>query len=164
MGRKSGKSDAEKTPYEKAREKCGLTREKASERMDYISADRIEKIENGRASANPEDVLAMAEAYDDSLLCNYYCSRECPIGRKHVPFLEIKDLSRITLETLSTLNSLNQLRDRFVDISVDDQITEDELEDFLLIKQKLENISLTADTLRYWMEQNLPDREENSPS
>ena len=75
MGRKSGKSDAEKTPYEKAREKCGLTREKASERMDYISADRIEKIENGRASANPEDVLAMAEAYDDSLLCNYYCSR-----------------------------------------------------------------------------------------
>ncbi len=164
MGRKSGKSDAEKTPYEKAREKCGLTREKASERMDYISADRIEKIENGRASANPEDVLAMAEAYDDSLLCNYYCSRECPIGRKHVPFIEIKDLSRITLETLSTLNSLNQLRDRFVDISVDDQITEDELEDFLLIKQKLENISLTADTLRYWMEQNLPDREENSSS
>lgn len=164
MGRKSGKSDAEKTPYEKAREKCGLTREKASERMDYISADRIEKIENGRASANPEDVLAMAEAYDDSLLCNYYCSRECPIGRKHVPFIEIKDLSRITLETLSTLNSLNQLRDRFVDISVDDQITEDELEDFLLIKQKLENISLTADTLRYWMEQNLPDREESSPS
>ena len=164
MGRKSGKSDAEKTPYEKAREKCGLTREKASERMDYISADRIEKIENGRASANPEDVLAMAEAYDDSLLCNYYCSRECPIGRKHVPFIEIKDLSRITLETLSTLNSLNQLRDRFVDISVDDQITEDELEDFLLIKQKLENISLTADTLRYWMEQNLPDREENNPS
>ena len=164
MGRKSGKSDAEKTPYEKAREKCGLTREKASERMDYISADRIEKIENGRASANPEDVLAMAEAYDDSLLCNYYCSRECPIGRKHVPYIEIKDLSRITLETLSTLNSLNQLRDRFVDISVDDQITEDELEDFLLIKQKLENISLTADTLRYWMEQNLPDLEENSPS
>ena len=40
----------------------------------------------------------------------------------------------------------------------------DELEDFLLIKQKLENISLTADTLRYWMEHNLPDREENSPS
>jgi hypothetical protein len=164
MGRKSGKSDAEKTPYEKAREKCGLTREKASERMDYISADRIEKIENGRASANPEDVLAMAEAYEDSLLCNYYCSRECPIGRKHVPYIEIKDLSRITLETLSTLNSLNQLKDRFVDISVDDKITEDELDDFMLIREKLENISLTADTLRYWMEQNLPDREENSPS
>ena len=164
MGRKSSKSDEAKTPYEKAREKCGLTREKASERMDYISADRIEKIENGRASANPEDVLAMAEAYDDSLLCNYYCSRECPIGRKHVPYIEIKDLSRITLETLSTLNSLNQLKDRFVDISVDDKLTEDELDDFMLIREKLENISLTADTLRYWMEQNLPDREENNPS
>ena len=106
----------------------------------------------------------MAEAYDDSLLCNYYCSRECPIGRKHVPYIEIKDLSRITLETLSTLNSLNQLKDRFVDISVDDKITEDELDDFMLIREKLENISLTADTLRYWMEQNLPDREENNPS
>lgn len=155
MGKRSSKSEEEKTIYEKARERCGLTREQASEMMDYISSDRIERIENGRTAAAPEDVLAMAEAYNDSLLCNYYCSQECPIGQQYVPAVEVKDLAHITLETLSTLNSLNQMKDRFIDIAADGKVTEDEMEDFSLIREKLEQISLTADTLRYWMDQNI---------
>lgn len=155
MGKRSSKSEEEKTVYEKARERCGLTREQASEMMDYVSADRIERIENGRTSAAPEDVLAMARAYNDSLLCNYYCSQECPIGQQYVPAVELKDLAHITLETLSTLNSLNQMKDRFIEIAADGKITEDEITDFNLIREKLEQISLTADTLKYWMDQNL---------
>jgi hypothetical protein len=155
MGKRSSKSEEEKTIYEKARERCGLTREQASEMMDYISSDRIERIENGRTAAAPEDVLAMAEAYNDSLLCNYYCSQECPIGQQYVPAVEVKDLAHITLETLSTLNSLNRMKDRFIDIAADGKVTEDEMEDFSLIREKLEQISLTADTLKYWMDQNI---------
>ena len=155
MGKRSSKSEEEKTIYEKARERCGLTREQASEMMDYISSDRIERIENGRTAAAPEDVLAMAEAYNDSLLCNYYCSQECPIGQQYVPAVEVKDLAHITLETLSTLNSLNRMKDRFIDIAADGKVTEDEMEDFSLIREKLEQISLTADALRYWMDQNI---------
>lgn len=155
MGKRSSKSEEEKTIYEKARERCGLTREQASEMMDYISSDRIERIENGRTAAAPEDVLAMTEAYNDSLLCNYYCSQECPIGQQYVPAVEVKDLAHITLETLSTLNSLNRMKDRFIDIAADGKVTEDEMEDFSLIREKLEQISLTADTLRYWMDQNI---------
>ena len=155
MGKRSSKSEEEKTIYEKARERCGLTREQASEMMDYISSDRIERIENGRTAAAPEDVLAMAEAYNDSLLCNYYCSQECPIGQQYVPAVEVKDLAHITLETLSTLNSLNRMKDRFIDIAADGKVTEDEMEDCSLIREKLEQISLTADALRYWMDQNI---------
>jgi hypothetical protein len=162
MARASTKDN--KNIYFRQREQCGLTREEASEVLGGLTADRIEKIENERSLAHPDEVLMMAEGYKAPHLCNYYCANECPIGQQYVPEIQVKDLSRITLETLSTLNSLNQLKDRFVDISVDDKITEDELDDFMLIREKLENISLTADTLRYWMEQNLPDREENSPS
>lgn len=55
----------------------------------------------------------------------------------------------------STLNALNQLKDRFIDIAADGKISEDELMDFNNIKNKLEQISLTADTLRFWMEQHI---------
>lgn len=155
MGKRSGKPEEEKTVYERAREKCNLTRAQASERMDYISADRIERIENGRAAASPEDVIAMAAAYNDSLLCNYYCSRECPIGQQYVPAIEIKDLANITLETLSTLNALDRLKERFIDISADGKVTDSEMSDFNKIRENLEKISLLADTLRFWMDQNI---------
>lgn len=157
MGKRSVREN--KTPYQLAREACGLTREQASEKMEYVSADRIEKIENERISPGPDDVMAMAKAYNDTLLCNYYCSEQCLIGREYVPAIEIKNLSEITLEALSTLNALEKARDRFIDIAADSRISPDEMEDFLDIRDKLEKIALTADSLRYWMDRNLPDAE-----
>lgn len=158
MGRRSSKSEEEKTVYEKARERCGLTREQAASLSDYVlSADRIEKIENGRALPHPEDIIIMSRIYKDTLLCNHFCSRECPIGRLYVPEVEIKDLSRITLETLSSLHALTQLKDRFIDIAADSAVTEDEMQDFMRIRERLEEISLAADSLRYWMDKNLPE-------
>ena len=44
MGKRSTKEN--KNIYQTSRESLALTREKASEQMLYISADRIEKIEN----------------------------------------------------------------------------------------------------------------------
>ena len=43
MGKKSTKEN--KNIYQTSREEAGLTREKASELMEFVSADRIEKIE-----------------------------------------------------------------------------------------------------------------------
>ena len=74
-----------KTAYQLSREHAGLTREAAAERMEFISAARIEKIESERSAPHPEEVLAMAEAYGDPMLRNEYCTRECPIGKKYVP-------------------------------------------------------------------------------
>ena len=45
MGKKSTKEN--KNIYQTSREDAGLTREKASELMDFVSADRIEKIAEG---------------------------------------------------------------------------------------------------------------------
>ena len=98
MGRKSVKEN--KTVYQIAREDLGLTREAASDVLGYISADRIEKIENEKTLARPEEVVTMSQCYKKPELCNYYCSHECPIGIGTVPELKIKDLSQITLEVL----------------------------------------------------------------
>ena len=52
-----------KTVYQLSRERAGLTREAAAERMVFLTAARIEKIESERSAPHPEEVLAMAEAY-----------------------------------------------------------------------------------------------------
>ncbi|MCR5304575.1 MAG: XRE family transcriptional regulator, partial [Lachnospiraceae bacterium] len=91
--------------------------------------------------------------YNKPALSNYYCSHECPIGRKYVPEVEIKDLSQITLEALSTLNALEKEKTRFIDIAADNKISDAEKQDFATIQEKLEKISMIADSLRLWMEQ-----------
>lgn len=76
MGRTSTKEN--KNSYQLAREELGLTREKASELLETIAPERIEKIENERTVPRPDEVLTMAEKYKRPALCNYYCSRQCP--------------------------------------------------------------------------------------
>ena len=120
MGRASTKEN--KSIYQLKREELGLTREKAADILVGMSPDRIEKIENGKTQAHPEDVLLMAEGYASPQLNNWYCSHECPIGQKYVPELDLKDLSQIVLEMLASLNSLQRDQERLIDISADGEI------------------------------------------
>lgn len=150
MGRKSTKEN--KNIYQTSRETAGLTREAAAEQLAFISSDRIEKIENERSYPHPDEILAMADCYKNPSLCNYYCSHECPIGQEYVPEVAVKDLSVITLEMLSTLNTLSKEKDRLIDIAADGEISDDEIPDFLRIKENLENMSLTIDSLKLWVE------------
>ena len=105
MGRKSIKEN--KNIYQISREAQNLTRDAASEKLQYISADRIEKIENEKTLPHPEEILAMADCYKNPSLCNYFCSHECPIGQEYVPEVVPKELSQITLEmmVITTRNS-----------------------------------------------------------
>lgn len=150
MGRKSVKED--KSIWQTTREELGLTREAAGELLGYISEDRIEKIESGRSVPRPEEVKTMAECYKQPGLCNYFCSHECPIGIGTVPSLELKDLSQITLEVLASLNALNREKDRLVEITVDGRVTEDELEDFRSIREKLYEMKNTIESLSLWVD------------
>lgn len=149
MGRKSTKEN--KNIYQVSRENCALTREAAADRMMYMSADRIEKIESEKSLPHPDEILLMAEAYKTPMLCNYFCSHECPIGQEHVPEIEEKDLSQITLEMLATLNLLSKERERLIEITVDGEITEDEMEDFKKIQSDLEKMALAVDSLKLWV-------------
>lgn len=150
MGKRSIKEN--KNIYQQLREEAGLTREEAADALGFISESRIEKFESGKSPVHPEEVLAMARAYRKPALCNYYCSHECPIGQEYIPEVKVKDLAQIVLQTLSTMNSLDKAKNRFIEITADGQISEDEFTDFVRIENGIKEIGLAADSLTLWME------------
>jgi DNA-binding XRE family transcriptional regulator len=155
MGRKSTKEN--KNIYQISREEIGLTRESAAESLEFISSDRIEKIESEKSLPHPEEILAMADCYKNPALCNYYCSHECPIGQEYVPEITFKELSQITLEMLASLNSLEKEKNRLIEITVDGIISEDEKKDFEKIQNQLAQISLAIDSLELWVQKAIMD-------
>ena len=146
---------ANKNAYQTTREAMQLTRESASELLESITPERIEKIEHERSLPHPDEVLVMAEKYKKPELCNYYCARQCPIGQRYVPEIRVKELSQIVLEMLASLNSLNRQRERLIEITVDGKISGDEIEDFIFIQEELERISIAVETLQLWSEKML---------
>lgn len=153
MGRKSTKEN--KNIYQTSRENMNYSREAAAEKLGFLSSDRIEKIENEKSLPHPEEVLAMADCYRNPSLCNYFCSHECPIGREYVPEIQVKELSQITLEMLATLNKLSHEKERLIEITVDGELSQDELPDFLKIKEELEKMALAIDSLNLWVDRTI---------
>ena len=155
MGRKSTKEN--KNIYQTSREAANLTREAASELLEFISSDRIEKIENEKSLPHPDEILAMADCYKNPSLCNYYCSHECPIGQEYIPEVKFKELSQITLEMLASLNSLEKEKNRLIEITVDGEISDDEMHDFEKIQEQLSQISIAIDSLQLWVQKAIAD-------
>ena len=155
MGRKSTKEN--KNIYQTSREEAGFTREAAAEVLEFISSDRIEKIENEKSLPHPDEILAMADCYKNPALCNYYCSHECPIGQEYVPEVKLKDLSQITLEMLASLNSLEKEKSRLIEITVDGVISDDERKDFERIQDQLAQIAMAVDSLQLWVQKAIVD-------
>ena len=150
MARVSTKEN--KNIYQLTREALKLSREAASELLEAIPPERIEKIENERSLPHPDEVLVMSDKYKQPSLCNYYCANQCPIGQEYVPEVKIKDLSQIVLEMLASLNALNKQRERLIEITVDGRISGDEIQDFIFIQEELERISIAVETLQLWSE------------
>jgi len=148
-------TNPDKPLYTIVREGLGLSREKASECIKCITSDRLEKIENGRLIARPDEILAMAEAYRAPAIINFYCTHDCDIGGKYINEVKPKELSQIAIETLNSLNKLNQTRDRLLEIVEDGTITEDEYDDFLEIKSNLDKIAHAVDSLQLWLDESV---------
>ena len=150
MARVSTKEN--KNIYQLTREGLKLSREAASELLESIPPERIEKIENERSLPHPDEVLVMSDKYMQPSLCNYYCANQCPIGQEYVPEIKVKDLSQIVLEMLASLNSVSKQKDRLIEITADGKTSGNELEDFIFIQEELERISITVETLQLWSE------------
>ena len=147
MPRVSSKEN--KNVYFQKREELKLTRDQASELLESIPPERIEKIENERAEPHPDEILIMADKYKAPELCNYYCANQCPIGQRYVPEVKIQDLSQIVLKMISSLNSVQDNQRRFINITADGVIDDDELEEFVDIQEELDKISITVKALSY---------------
>ena len=151
MPRVSAKEN--KNIYFQKREELKLTRDQASELLDSIPPERIEKIENERVEPHPEEILIMADKYKAPEICNYYCSHQCPIGQEYVPEIKIQDLSQIVLKMVDSLNNVQDKQKRLISITADGVIDDSEIDDFVGIQEKLENISITVEALQLWTEQ-----------
>ncbi|SEQ60157.1 Helix-turn-helix domain-containing protein [Lachnospiraceae bacterium NE2001] len=155
MGRRSTKTN--KNIYFRSREEAGLTRAEASEAMGYVSESRIDKIENERTTVQPEDVVAMAEAYKKPSLCNYYCTHECRIGQDTVAEVHPSSLAELSLGIFNSLNALDAQKTRLMEIAEDGTIRDDEAEDFAAIQENLNKISNTIESLKLWISQAVAD-------
>lgn len=151
MPRVSSKED--KNMYFLKREELKLTREQASELLESIPPERIEKIENERVEPHPDEIMIMAEKYKAPELCNYYCSKQCPIGHHYVPEIKMQDLSQIILKMVDSLNNVQEKQRRLINITADGVIDDTEIEDFVEIQDELEKISITVEALQLWSEQ-----------
>ncbi len=153
------------TIYKETRKSHDLTRDdvcdKASLMNNPIQPERLERIENGKFPITPDEVMLLAEIYGEPTLCNHYCSKECPIGKKYVPEVKVKDLAQIVLEMLSSLNSMKKSQERLIEITADGAIDDDEIRDFVFIQKELERISITVEALQLWVEQMLADKKIN---
>ncbi|WRK55138.1 helix-turn-helix transcriptional regulator [Coprobacillaceae bacterium CR2/5/TPMF4] len=137
MTKQNVKKSKKKNAYLKRRMELNLSREKASELLESIPPERIERIENEKVNIHPDEVLIMAEKYKMPSLCNNYCANDCPIGQQYVPEIKINNLSQIVMEMVVGLNKVQANRDRLMEITVDGKITDDELEEFVDIQKEL---------------------------
>lgn len=142
-----------KNIYFQRREELKLTRNQASELLESIPPERIEKIENERVQPHPEEILVMSEKYKSPELCNYYCSNQCPIGMQYVPEVKVQNLSQIILKMVDSLNTVQDNQRRLISITADGMIDDTEIDDFVNIQEELERISITVEALQLWTEQ-----------
>ena len=75
------------------------SREKAAEIIG-IDRTRLARIELDTIAPYPEEVKAMAAAYNTPELCNSYCAQECPLGKGTVKEITIEDFDRLALKVL----------------------------------------------------------------
>lgn len=130
------------------------SREKVAELIG-IDRTRLARIELDAIAPYPEEVKAMAEAYNMPELCNSYCARECPIGRDNVREVTIDDFDRLALKVLGSLKDIDSLRASLIAISEDGIIEESERPAFQEILDSLEKISTNAKALQLWAIKNI---------
>ena len=130
------------------------SREKAAEIIG-IDRTRLARIELDTISPYPEEVKAMADAYNTPELCNSYCARECPIGKNNVTEVTIDDFDRLALKVLGSLKDIDSLRSSLIAISEDGYIDESEKGAFQDILDSLEKISTNAKALPLWAMKNI---------
>ncbi|MCI9436104.1 MAG: helix-turn-helix transcriptional regulator [Lachnospiraceae bacterium] len=130
------------------------SREKAAEIIG-IDRTRLARIELDTISPYPEEVRAMALAYNVPELCNAYCAKECPLGKNTVREVTIDDFDRLALKVLGSLKDIDSLRASLIAISEDGVIEESERPAFQKILDSLEKISTNAKALQLWALKNI---------
>lgn len=141
--------------YEAAKEnEAFASRESASELLG-IDRTRLARIELGNVTPYPEEVLALSDAYHCPELCNEYCSKQCPVGKKTIKHLEINDFDRLILKVLGSTKDIEDLRASLIDVAEDGEIDASEEEKFCKVLESLDVIAANVESLSLWARKNI---------
>lgn len=130
------------------------SREKTAELLG-IDRTRLARIELETLFPYPEEVVQMAKVYNAPELLNYFCARECPIGKGNVHEITIDDFDRLALKVLGSLKDIDQLRMSLIAISEDGVIEAAEEKQFYSILDSLDKIATNATSLKVWAQKNI---------
>lgn len=148
--------------FKTLRKDKGLTREHVcdiiSERGSALDPARLERIENGKFPIHPEEVLLLSEVYNEPMICNSYCTQECPIGMRYASPVDKTELEKIVLSMIASLNSMQKKQERLIEISSDGVVDEHEIRDFLKIQEELRSVSKNVESLKFWTEKEFKSR------
>lgn len=130
------------------------SREKTAELLG-IDRTRLARIELETLFPYPEEVVQMSKVYNAPELLNYFCARECPIGKGNVREITIDDFDRLALKVLGSLKDIDQLRMSLIAISEDGVIEAAEEKQFYSILDSLDKIATNATSLKVWAKKNI---------
>lgn len=132
------------------KEELGLTREEACDLIQMgMTVSRLEYIEKNNRPT-PEELRNIARAYRRPSLLYHYCLNTCDIGKCVFPKILNEDLSQLTVRLIDGLNRFEYKKDALIDISADDRISADEIEDFVRIEEDIEKLTDSLASIRLW--------------
>ena len=108
------------------------SREGASEMLG-TDRTRLARIELGSQDPLPEDVLLMADLYRRPELCNHYCTRICPIGKKTMEPMIEGSLPELAIKSFFAAHDIDQPAEEFLKMMEDGKLDSRD-------KQRLEEI------------------------
>lgn len=149
MGKKSLRKN--KTIYQLSREKAGLTRKEAAEKIGFLSEHSLEKKERDKSYVDPADVLAMEEVYKDYTLSSHHCSQNCAIGQQYVKAAELKSLAQIALHAQLALMNLESRQPHLLELAGKDTQNEEEMQFLEEYKQLLLDLGQAGRELDVWL-------------
>ena len=94
------------------------SREGAAEETG-LDRTRLAYIELGTINPHPEEVLILSDTYNAPELCNHFCSKMCPLGKRTIESIEVADLEKIVIQLLSTFQDLPDTTAELVNIAAD---------------------------------------------
>lgn len=97
------------------------SREGASEMLG-TDRTRLARIELGSQDPLPEDVLLMADLYKRPELCNHYCTKICPIGKKTMEPMVEGSLPELAIKSFFAAHDIDQPAEEFLKMMEDGKL------------------------------------------
>lgn len=134
---------------EKFNDRLG-SREGAEEETG-IERTRLARIEGGVLNPYPEEVVMMARAYNAPELCNFFCSRLCPLGQNTITPCELLQIDRLAVTIIDAMRNAGAAGDAILDVAGDGKVTPDEIPRLEEVARRLETMERASMELRIWI-------------